>query len=602
VDPVLLVVQLEPANRGGEGDSVYRTVQPLRALGERPGVAAVSGSWLHPLARALAETADVLVLVMTAEPDLVPLVRRRRARGLLTVFEVNDDALAPQAWNPTANVARDPFLRAAFLRTASLADALQLSVAPLAGRYGHLARPSRVLVNQLWELPALTPRPAGPLRVGWGGSLGHREDLVAHLPSIRDAVARHPDAVFSMMGPPSFRALLDGFPAGRAEFRPGGSLADYYRFVASLDLGVCPLVATDWNRCRSDVKWLELAAHGKAPLVARLDPYAHVRDGETGLSFGSPEELAAKLDLAFADPALRARLAAGARAEAARRLERDHVEDRLGFWREAAAAAGRTLGPSPHPELSEELRGGGHHPAPEDGPARLLHDGLVLLRDGHAAEARRRFGEATQAAPDDFAPWLFLGSCEERPARALEALRRAAALAPGSPTVARALAVRLLGEGDREGARAQLARCAEIAPELGFGEALSAELALEAGETAAGRAALRAGFLANPFLAPAAARLAREELAAGRPAEAEAVLRTALAGDARAWPTLLGLGRLLLETGRAAEALPHLEDAVERAADPVPALALLAKAYAGLGRLDEARALLAELKRRAPGV
>ncbi|MFT3916597.1 MAG: tetratricopeptide repeat protein [Anaeromyxobacteraceae bacterium] len=600
MDPVLLAVQLEPPNRGGQGDSVYRTVQPLRALGERPGVVAVSGSWLHPLARTLAETADVLVLVMTAEADLVPLVERRRARGLLTVFEVNDDALAPQAWNPTANVARDPFLRAAFLRTASLADGLQLSVAPLGERYGHLAGPSRVLVNHLWTLPEVPAREAGgKLRVGWGGSLGHRDDLVAHLPAVREVLDRHPEAVFALMGPPSFKALLDGFPAGRTEFTPGGSLEAYYRFVASLDAGLCPLVATDWNRCRSDVKWLELASHGAAPLVSRLAPYAHVRDGETGLVFGSPAELAAKLEAVLADPGLRARVAAGARAEAARRLERDHVDDRLDFWREAAAVAGRTFAPREHPELPDALRAGGHHPAPDDAATRLLHDGLVLLRDGHPAEARRKLTEATRAAPADFTPWLYLGGAEEKPARAVDALRKAAALAPGSPTVARALGLKLLAAGDASGARRELARCTDVAPALGFGEALLGELALEGGDRS-GVDALRAACRANPFLAPTAARLAREEQAAGRSAEAEAVLRAALAADPRAWPALLGLGRLFLETGRAAEAVAPLEAAVERAEDPTPALAQLAKAYAGLGRLDEARALLARL-RQVPG-
>jgi thioredoxin-like negative regulator of GroEL len=609
-DPVLLVVQLEPANRGGQGDSIYRTVQPCRALGELPGVAVVSGSWLDRRARELAVSADALVLVMTAEPDLVPLLLERRRRGLFTVAEVNDDALSPQAWNPTANVARDPFLRASFLRLVALADALQLSVAPLSDRYGHLAARREVLVNHLWQLPPLParPRPPGsPVRVGWGGSLGHRDDLSAHLPAVRAALERHPGAVLSVMGPESFRPLLSGFPAGRAEFRPAGSLEAYYGFLASLDVGLCPLLDSDWNRCRSDVKWLEYAAHGVAPLVARLDPYAGVVDGRSGLGFGSPGELSARLSQVLADPSLRARIGAGARAAAERRVERDHAPDRLAFWRRAAAEAGRALQPRRHPELEPAFLetgpfpGSRYHPAPEAGNARLLHDGLVLLRDGHAAEARRHFAEAAAADAGDFLPTLYLGSAEEGHPAALRALRRATELAPGSPTAARALATRLLAAGETETARAELVRGAGLSPALGICDALLAELELDGGRAADGLARLRGAVAANPFLAPAVARLAREEAAAGRTAEAEALLRAAIAGDGRAWQTRLALGRLLLEAGRPADARLHLEIAAERADDPVPALVQLARAAAAQGRIDEARELLAEIRRRGGG-
>jgi tetratricopeptide (TPR) repeat protein len=444
------------------------------------------------------------------------------------------------------------------------------------------------------------------VRVGWGGSLGHREDVAAHLPAIRAALLAHPGVVFSVMGPESFRPLLAGFPAGRSEFRPGGSLPAYYDFLASLDVGLCPLLDSDWNRCRSDVKWLEYAAHGAAPLVARLGPYAGVVEGESGLAFGSPDELSARLGEVLSRPALRDRVGAGARAAAGRRLERDHAPGRLAFWRSAAAEAGRTLAPRPHLELEEGLPGApfpgsGYHPAPEGGPARLLHDGLVQLRDGHAGEARRLFEEAAAVDPGDFLPALYLGSAEEAHPAALSALRRATALAPRSPTAARALATRLLAAGEAAAARAELERADGLSPALGLCEALLAELELDGGRPAEGLARLRAAVAANPFLAPAAARLAREESAGGRASEAEALLRAALAGDGRAWQTRLALGRLLVETGRPAEARLHLEVAAERAEDPVPALVQLARAAAALGKLDEARALLAEIRRRGGG-
>jgi Flp pilus assembly protein TadD len=559
--------------------------------------------------RALAATADLLVLDMLAEPDLVRGVVRRAAAGLFTVSEVNDDALAPQAWNPTANVARDPLLRATFLRLVSLSDALQLSAAPLAERYGHLSPRQGVFVNHLWELPPAAARPAGPLRVGWGGSLGHRDDLAAALPGVRAALERHPEATFAVMGHASFRPLLAALPPARVEFRPGGSLAAYHAFVASLDVGLCPLLPTDWNRCRSDVKWLEYAAHGVAPVVSALEPYASIADGESGVRFASMDALGPALSRLLGDAALRERIARGARAAAERRLERLHAPARLAFYRRAAAEAGRTLAARAHPELAAlglDARDGPHAgsrylPAPEDERTDLLHDGLVDLRDGRAGEARRRFAEAERLAPDDPLPPLYLGGAEHDPARALPALRRAVALAPESATAARALAVRLLAAGDGAAARLELERLAALAPELGVGDAALAELDLDGGAVDEGRARLGAAVERNPFLAPAAARLALEARAAGRAAEGEAVLRAALTRDGRAWQTRLALGRLLVDTGRPGQAVPELERALERADDPVPVMVHLARAHAAEGRLEPARLLLAEIRRRQGG-
>ena len=104
-------------------------------------------------------------------------------------------------------------------------------------------------------------------------------------------------------------------------------------------MGLCLLLDTEWNRCRSDVKWLEYAGHRVASLCADLQPYADVRDGETGLLYHHPDQLAAHLDMLLGDEALRRRIADRASEEArTERLERRHAPDRLAFYCEAAAA------------------------------------------------------------------------------------------------------------------------------------------------------------------------------------------------------------------------------------------------------------------------
>jgi hypothetical protein len=48
---------------------------------------------------------------------------------------------------------------------------------------------------------------------------------------------------------------------------------DYRRALALFDVGLCPLVETDWSRCRSDSKALEYAMAGALPLCSNAEPY-----------------------------------------------------------------------------------------------------------------------------------------------------------------------------------------------------------------------------------------------------------------------------------------------------------------------------------------
>jgi tetratricopeptide (TPR) repeat protein len=603
----LLVVHVESPNRGGEGDTVYRTLQPCRALGELPGLRVVSGPWLSPAVRRLAPEADALVLCMLAEADLLPVLARRRALRRLTVCEIDDDFLSPQPWNPVAFLARDPLARSLLSRLAAASDAIQLSAPGLERHYGHLGPRRALFPNHLWEMPAPAEKPPG-LRLGWGGSVGHREDLREVLPVLSAALARHPGATLCLMAAPSFRELLSGLPPDRVEFTPGGSLEAYRRWVAALHVGICPLQPSDWNRSRSDVKWLEYASCGVVPLVADLDPYAAVRDGETGLRFRGASELGPLLDRVLGDAALRERIARGALAEARGRIERRHAPERLAFYRRAAAEVGATLEPRPHPELAgagldpgaEPYAGSRYLPAPQGRAEDLLHDGLVQARDGRTAEAVRLFAEAARVRPGDHLPWLYLGNAEPEPGRALEPLRRAAALAPGSPSAALALALRLEQAGRAEEARAELERCAALAPDLGAAQARLGEMAAAAGREGEALARQRAALAANAFLAPPAIWLGMQALRGGRAAEAEELLARSVAADGRVWQTRFLLGEALLALGRPGEAVASLEAALERTDQPEAVRARLAAAREAAGDLGGAEAARAGLGRPGP--
>jgi hypothetical protein len=213
-------------------------------------------------------------------------------------------------------------------------DAVQVSSQGLAERLAPLARRVEVMANQLPEMPPLQNRPpGGPVRIGWGGSAGHFDDIAAIAPALVAWLGCRGDMRLEVMADPRFEGLFEGAPAERFSFLPAGSLDRYLRWLEGLHIGLAPLLPSDYNHCRSDIKFLEYASRGVVPVLQRCPTYAAVRDGETGLLFGDTAELLALLDGLVADPDRRQRLAAAAHTHvhSQRRLEH-HAPRQLDFY------------------------------------------------------------------------------------------------------------------------------------------------------------------------------------------------------------------------------------------------------------------------------
>ena len=113
-------------------------------------------------------------------------------------------------------------------------------------------------------------------------------------------------------------------------------------------MALLPLSESRFNACKSDLKYLECAAHGVACLASPTVYGSTIRHGETGLIYRSPAEFEALLRRLVAEPALRSSLIAAAYREVARdRMLGPVVRDRHRWY---LGMGGRL------PELTAELR------------------------------------------------------------------------------------------------------------------------------------------------------------------------------------------------------------------------------------------------------
>ena len=465
---LLSIVQI--ASLGTIGDNIYRVHQPCAALAQLPGVEVfeVHAQSRHRDAAALA--ADVLVLTMTLDVEVHRLIHQRRQLGKLTLCEVNDYLPDVQASNPAHRTWADPRGIHLFEQLIARCDAVQVSSAPLGQRIAHLAQHIAVFDNQLAQVaespPKRTPQAGCPIVIGWGGSLGHLQDLQHIAPALTAWLRHQPNVRLEIMADTSLAALFAALPQQQFRAHPAGSLAHYLAWLATVDIGIAPLLPTPYNRCRSDVKFLEFAAQGAVPVVQRLEPYSStVREGVTGFLFDTPDHLLALLDTLVASPALRQQVSAAAcQYVVAKRRLAQHAPKRLAFYQQQRARVQARHQQQPPHAIAKALASAAsvpllslpgwqsqslglaanhhrldlHTPAEQHSAA-----GVQAMQHGDWASACVAFAEAVRLDASDAHALSFLGDCLLRQGRlplARAALERAIALDPLLSRPVRALA------------------------------------------------------------------------------------------------------------------------------------------------------------------
>lgn len=327
----------------------YRVIWPLAEISDRveytlvkPGEDGGLGARVHPVTGRPVEVVipDDCSCVLMQRPTnevLVSCIPLIQALGVPVLVDVDDDlsALSPQHpafrhLHPRMS-GRLPGHSQQAVRDACLAADLVIASTPaLLERYAPHKR-GVVLRNRLrsdWaaslregeggarsDPPHTEPRVSPPRglvpRLGWPGSL---DSHPADLQIIGNAVARASqhfrqgdNTVFHVLGPPP--SYVSANPLGVPTRFTGA--VDFHSWLPAihehLDIGVAPLEPTPFNRAKSYIKPLELAA-AHIPVVRSKTPeYDHL---QVGLAAETPKEWRRALTKLAQDEDFRTELAA----------------------------------------------------------------------------------------------------------------------------------------------------------------------------------------------------------------------------------------------------------------------------------------------------
>lgn len=264
--------------------------------------------------------ADAVVWMGLHTPQTIGLFHAMKAKyGKPFIMEMDDYVFSL----PQANIASTVYTPGADLTRILLeqmraSDAMVVSTPYLADLYRPFNKRISVVENvidlSLWR------RQHSPSRrrvtIGWMGGGTHNEDHEMIVDAVREVLGAY-DVQFSYVCGGRGPASYEGIP--RLKWRHAYTdIKKYPKWIQKygFDIGIAPLVDNNFNRGKSNLRWMEYSALG-IPCVASPLPHFResIRHGETGFLASTKEEWVETLGRLAEDANLRESIGAAARQE-----------------------------------------------------------------------------------------------------------------------------------------------------------------------------------------------------------------------------------------------------------------------------------------------
>lgn len=300
---------------GQQDDAVAfnRIVQPLRFL-QREGLVdetrivpftgqnlADHTPWNDRLFLALGENADAFITTLLwKKKDILLMMNLRHYFRMKWIVDTDDNMYAVHPENTAKDYVGE--LLENREKCLWLADGLTVSVPNLKIIYSGLNPNIYVQKNgidfKIWD--DLVVKPHKGIRIGWDGGKGHQPDLKMIEPVIKEIKKQYPEVTFVTMGLP-----VD-FSDEHHKWVP---MMAYPKKLASLglDIGLSPLIDSSFNRCKSNLRWMNYSAL-KIPVV--YSPTENQK-GLPGMKAESHHDWFEMLSILIEDTKLRTKLGNG---------------------------------------------------------------------------------------------------------------------------------------------------------------------------------------------------------------------------------------------------------------------------------------------------
>jgi glycosyltransferase involved in cell wall biosynthesis len=255
--------------------------------------------------------------------------------GTMPVNFENPDGSTGDVWidgERGFDVKRNRKLRISFIRLMRQADYVTVTTPPLANVYRRFNDNVKVIPNALnyriWDKPN-TSYNGNEVRLLYTGAANHFEDWLFVHPVLKELQDKHKNLKIVLIGTDWKHSGVE-LDYSRVEVHRWIDYESYPYLLKSLacHIGIAPIRESDFNDCRSELKWVEHSSLMVASVCSRFGPYKRsVRDGETGILATEPKEWFQALSALITKKELRRKLSENAYKDVRKNFNLDFTVD-----------------------------------------------------------------------------------------------------------------------------------------------------------------------------------------------------------------------------------------------------------------------------------
>lgn len=281
------------------------------------------------------------IVIQRVNPFSTKIAKKAKQHGIKLIYETDDDFLDMNSSNPSFNYIQGNL--ANIKKLVSAADGIVVSTSELKRRFDNLNLSSNVTIIRNYYLDNVLPLKEFSyngnqyVKIGYFGTMTHNNDLEL----IHNVILRLKD-IFSKKGiqvdleviGASIDENVDWFDVKKMPYYPM-SMATFMKWIAARanwDIGIIPLVNTEFNKCKSELKYIEFTALGVPIVASDVDAYKDtIEEGVTGFLANNEDEWVNKLSMLIEDPKLRNGILNNAREDI---LKNYNLKSRAKQWDE----------------------------------------------------------------------------------------------------------------------------------------------------------------------------------------------------------------------------------------------------------------------------
>lgn len=195
------------------------------------------------------------------------------------------------------------------LKMIKLADSLVVATPQIKDAVKHLNGKVTVIPNAIdpaiWDFKN-EKKNDGKIRIGWMASGSHFADLPIIQPVMDYIIDKYPNVEFHFAGMTFDNHKQKGF------FHHVGKVG-YMQFpkwysTLGIDISIAPLKDTQFNRCKSNIKWMEAAMLEIPTVASDVEPYKCIKHGKDGYLATNSDKFIKYLELLINDKELREKM------------------------------------------------------------------------------------------------------------------------------------------------------------------------------------------------------------------------------------------------------------------------------------------------------